>query len=174
MKSVSPYRSYLQADWKPVEAGMKVVKLGLGIKVLVPFLALASFSKSTRGLSLYPGRGGVAIGTTLMAAGAAIGYELFASTGAVGALLALWLLGTAGAATLVSSQRPTAFIKPICVQCRLLPVIKEHEAIHLTGVASERAVWASMKTRHSPKGLSLDGDPSICPFCPIPKRLSEH
>ena len=152
---------------------MKVVRLDRRVQALVPLLAVASVSRSTRGLTLYPGRGGSALGAALVAASVAIAYELL-GTGVLGPLLAVWLLGTAGVATLLASFRPTAFVKPICVSCRLLPVIREHEAIHLTGVASERAVWDSMKTRHTTKSLSLEGDPAICPFCPIPKRLSEH
>lgn len=173
MKSVSPFRSQLPGDWQALESGMKVVRLDPWVQVLVPFLALASLSKSTRGLTLYPGRAGTIIGLAVMGAGGAVAYELI-PTGFLGPLLAVWLLGTAGAANFWASLRPTAFVKPICVRCRLLPVIKEHEAIHLSGVSSERAVWDSMKTRHSVGSLSLEGDPSICAFCPIPKRLAEH
>lgn len=86
----------------------------------------------------------------------------------------MWLFGTAGALIALSAVRPTAFVKPICVKCRLLPVIKEHEAIHLSGVSSEGAVWDSMRQRYSVENLSLEGDPAICPFCPIPRRLSER
>jgi hypothetical protein len=94
--------------------------------------------------------------------------------GILGGFVSVWFLGTAGIATIVGVVRPTAYVKPICVRCRLLPVIKEHEAIHLTGVTSEKRVWASMKTRHSVESLGLEGDPAICSFCPIPKRLTEH
>ena len=89
-------------------------------------------------------------------------------------MVSFWFIGTAGVATVFGAIRPTAYVKPICVKCRLLPVIKEHEAIHLTGVGNERDVWDSMRTRHSVRSLSLEGDPSICSFCPIPKRLAEQ
>ena len=174
MKPASAPEPRSRSDWRTVEAGMKVVTLGLRVKVLVPLLALASASQSTRGLTLYPGRPGVALGAAVMAASVAMAYALFPAAGILGAFLAVWLLGSAGAATFVAALRPTAFVKPICVRCRLLPIIREHEAIHLTGVASEGAVWASMKTRHTASSLSLDGDPTICAFCPIPKRLSER
>ncbi|MDG6985222.1 MAG: hypothetical protein JRM73_00560 [Nitrososphaerota archaeon] len=174
MKSVHQLRSGDVSDWRSVEAGMRVVHLDGKLQVMVPILALTSFSKSTRGLSLYPGRVGSAIGVALLGAGAAVGYGLFSVVGAVVAVIAAWLLGSAGAAILYSSLRPTAFVKPICVSCRLLSVIKEHEAIHLSGVASEKAVWDSMKSRHSVESLKLEGDPAICTFCPIPKRLAEH
>ena len=109
-----------------------------------------------------------------MAAGALVGFMLYAPAGVVGTALSVWILGTAGGSIFASSLKPTAFVKPICMECRLLPVIKEHEAIHLSGVASEAAVWGSMRARHSVESLSLLGDPAICNFCPIPKRLAER
>lgn len=173
MKPVSPFKPRLLKEWEALEAGMTVVKLDARMQALVPLLALASLSKGTRGLTLHHGRGALSVGAAMMAASAAIAFELL-PTGPVGPLLSVWLLGTAGGATFAASLRPTAFVKPICLGCRLLPVIREHEAIHLTGVASEEAVWESMRTRHSVASLSLEGDPSICSFCPIPKRLAEH
>jgi hypothetical protein len=91
--------------------------------------------------------------------------------GALGALAFFWLFGSAGVVMVANGVRPSAFVKPICVKCRLLPVIKEHEAIHLAGVESDDEVWEEMRTRHSCESLGLDGDPSICSFCPIPRRL---
>jgi hypothetical protein len=153
---------------------MRVVTLGAPLQVIVPFLGVASLSRSTRGVTLLPGGGGATVGGALIAASAGLGYGLYELTGLLGVILAAWLLGTSGVVTLYASIRPLAFVKPICTRCRLLPIIKEHEAIHLTGVASEKAVWESMKTRHSVVSLGLEGDPAICSFCPIPKRLSEH
>jgi hypothetical protein len=144
------------------------------LMLAVPALAFAAFSKSTRGLTLYPGRPGLALGVFMIATSGLIGLLLVRETGPWGAVFSVWLLGTAGAANFVAALGPTAFVKPICTRCRLLPVIKEHEAIHLSGVASEKAVWDSMKTRNSVQSLALQGDPAICPFCPIPKRLAEH
>jgi len=115
----------------------------------------------------------MALGAALVVASAAVGYLLIRPAGILGPVISFWTIGTAGVATIAGSVRPTAYVKPICIRCRLLPVIKEHEAIHLTGVTSEKSVWASMKTRHSRSSLSLDGDPAICSFCPIPKRLAE-
>ena len=160
-------------EWELRLLEMRVVRLTLPLQLLVPALALSSLPKRTRGLALYPGRGGSALGALLLGAGLLLGYMLFAPAGVVGTALALWLIGTAGGTMFAASLKPTAFVKPICMACRLLPVIKEHEAIHLSGVASEKAVWDSMKTRHSVESLALRGDPAICPFCPIPKRLSE-
>ena len=159
-------------DWERFAGEMRVVRLTVPLGVIVPALALPALSKSTRAMTLFPGRAGLALGVLLMAGSAGVAYLISAPTGFVGPALTIWLLGTAGVALFASGLRPTAFVKNICVDCRLLPIIKEHEAIHLSGVSSEKGVWDSMKTRHSVESLALQGDPAICPFCPIPKRLS--
>ncbi len=161
-------------DWEAIARGMRVVRLTVTLQVLVPALALPSLSKSTRGLTLYPGRTGLLLGVLLMLSSGIIGYLLVAPAGVLGPVLSLWLIGSAGAAMFAGALKPTAFVKPICTACRLLPVIKEHEAIHLSGVAKEKAVWESMRTRHTLESLSIPGDPTICTFCPIPKRLAER
>ena len=153
---------------------LRVVRLTVPVQLLVPALLLPSLSKSTRGLSLYPGKGGLAIGFALIVASLLLGALLAGPTGPWGGIVSFWVLGTAGIVIMASALRPTAFVKPICVKCRLLPVIKEHESIHLSGVASESAVWESMRSRHSVESLSLVGDPAICSFCPIPKRLQRQ
>ena len=160
--------------WESILNDLRVVKLTAPILLLVPALLLPSLPKSTRGLSLYPGRGGLGIGLALLVASLLAGALLAGRTGPWGGIVSFWFLGTAGIVVIVSALRPTAFVKPICVKCRLLPIIKEHEAIHLSGVASERAVWESMRSRHSVESLALRGDPAICPFCPIPKRLQRQ
>jgi len=169
-----PLEASTLEDWETLAKGMRVVPLTVPLQILVPALAVPSISKSTRGLTLYPGRAGEALGLLLVLSSFVIGFMLFAPAGILGPILSLWLIGTVGAATFLAARRPTAFIKPICVACRLLPVIREHEAIHLSGVASEKVVWESMRTRHNIESLSIRGDPAICSFCPIPRRLSEH
>ncbi|MDA4121321.1 MAG: hypothetical protein OK404_02815 [Thaumarchaeota archaeon] len=151
---------------------MKVIRLTPLVQLLVPSLLVSTLSRSTRGISFYPGRWGFALGAFLVGASLTIGLLLGGPYRLVGATLAYWLLGTVGTLMMVSVLKPLALIKPICVQCRLLPIIKEHESIHLTGVTGEAKVWAAMKTRHTTDSLHLDGDPAICWFCPIPKRLA--
>jgi hypothetical protein len=160
--------------WEGIDARMRVVKLTAPLQLLVPALILPSLSKSTRGFTFYSGRLGIGLGLLVLVSSLAMGVLLVQPTGPWGAILSFWFIGTAGLAMVSASVRPIALVKPICVNCRLLPVIREHEAIHLSGVSSEKAVWASMKERYSVQSLALVGDPSICSFCPIPKRLSEH
>ena len=163
-----------EPGWESILDGLRVVRLTALMQLLVPALLLPSLPKSTRGLSLYPGRSGLGIGLALLVAGLLVGALLARPTGLWGWIVSFWVLGTAGIVTIASAFRPTAFVKPICVKCRLLPIIKEHEAIHLSGVASEGKVWESMRTRHSVESLALKGDPAICSFCPIPKRLRKQ
>ncbi len=163
-----------KAGWEDLALEVRVVRLSTVARALVPALIVPTLPRSTRGFTFLPGKLGFAVGTVLVVASAGLAWLLWGSLGWVGALLPLWLFGTAGALTIGSAVRPMAFVKPDCVGCRLLPVIVEHEAIHLSGVGSEGAVWASMRLRHSTGSLRLDGDPTICSFCPIPKRLAEH
>jgi len=163
-----------RSGWELIFSDLRVVRLTVPIQLLVPALLLPSLSKSTRGLSLYPGKGGLAIGFALLVASLLLGAFLAGPTGPWGGVASFWVLGTAGIVIIASALRPTAFVKPICVRCRLLPIIKEHESIHLSGVARESVVWDSMRSRHSVESLALVGDPAICSFCPIPKRLQRQ
>ena len=160
-------------DWEAISTRLRVVRLSTPLQILVPALAVSALSKSTWGLTLFPGRMGVALGVLLLATSTIVGGLLLGPIGVAVPILSAWVVGTAGGTMFAAAITATAFVKPICVRCRLLPVIREHEAIHLSGVASERAVWESMKTRHSIASLSLEGDPEVCSFCPIPRRLSE-
>jgi len=160
--------------WEEVASGLRVSRLTVPVQLLVPALLLSTLPRSTRGITFPPGKAGFAIGAVLVVGGSTLGWLIGGSYGVEGALVGLWLLGGYGILLMVNAVRPFALVKPICTRCRLLPIIKEHEAIHLTGVAAEDDVWESMRTRHSPESLGLIGDPSICSFCPIPKRLAEH
>lgn len=159
--------------WARIEHGLRVVRLSAPVVAVIPALGISAVSKSTRGLSLYPGRLGIGIGALVVAASIMMGVLLYPSVGLIGPVLAFWLLGTSGVAIVMSGVMPIAFVKTICTRCRLLPIVREHEAIHLSGVSSESEVWRSMRSRYTVEGLHLSGDPAICSFCPIPKRLAE-
>jgi hypothetical protein len=159
--------------WREVDRRLKVVKLGIPVFLIIPALLVAAAPKSTRGVSLLPGLSGAVAGGALMAASAALAVLLSKAVGLAGEVIPVWLLGSLGAVLVINGATPIAFVKPICTRCRLLPVIREHESIHLAGTPGEDAVWRSMRSRHSEATLHMSGDPSICSFCPIPKRLSE-
>jgi hypothetical protein len=160
------------AGWETVASRLKVVSLTPMVQLLVPSLLISTLSRSTRAISFYPGKWSFMMGAVLVAGSTAIGVLVGGPYRLAGATISFWLLGTFGTLMMASALRPLAFVKPICVRCRLLSIIKEHESIHLTGVTREAEVWDSMKMRHSRESLRLDGDPTICWFCPIPKRLS--
>ena len=162
-----------EKGWQAVSATMKVVRLTWAVGAMVPALFLSALSTGTRAVSCEEGKFGFAVGAIITGGSLIAGWALCAVAGIAGPALVLWALGGSGLVMMASAVKPTAFVKSICTRCRLLPVIKEHEAIHMAGVDRDNEVWASMKTRHSCQSLGLTGDPAICSFCPIPKRLKE-
>ncbi len=159
--------------WKQLLPRTRVVPLGWALRALVPALLVSSLPVSTRGVSYEGGKIGAAMGGLVMFGSILVGWMIYPLLGDVGVVVVFWAFGTAGVVMIINGARPLAFVKPICVKCRLLPVIKEHEALHLSGMEKDSEVWASMRKRYSCESLGLDGDPAICSFCPIPKRLRE-
>jgi hypothetical protein len=153
---------------------MKVVRLSIPVRLAVPPLLICSIPKRAIGFSFEGGKPALLLGGTLVALTLALSAILFPSTGILGPILFLWLFGSTGAVFLYNGSRRVAFVKSLCTGCRLLPIIEEHEKIHLGGVESDLEVWNQMRKRHSCESLELVGDKTICTFCPIPKRLSEH
>ena len=64
------------SEWKSILNDLRVVRLTVPLQLLVPSLLLPSLSKSTRGLSLHPGKGGLGIGMALLGASLVIGALL--------------------------------------------------------------------------------------------------
>ena len=160
--------------WQDILAAMKAMRLSAPLRLLVPALLVSALPRSAIGFSFEGGKGGVTLGSLLVGTGLMIGGLVFPALGMAGAILPVWFLGSTGLVMLVGGLRPIAFVKTPCTDCRLFPVVKEHEAIHLSGVESDDEVWRSMRTRYTCESLSLEGDPRICWFCPIQKRLREH
>jgi hypothetical protein len=154
---------------------MRVVVLSPLVKIASPSLLVSSLPKRAIGFSFPRGREGLMVGAALLSLTFVIGYAFYASIGPAAIILALWLFGGTGGAMLYNaSGSGIAFVKPLCSTCRLLPIIEEHEAIHLSGVASEERCWEDAKKNYSYSGLGLGSDPRICVFCPIAKRLREQ
>ncbi len=156
--------------------GMKVVRLTGLVRAAVPALYITSLPRNAIGFSFEGGVFGALCGALLLVASMLIAFVL---SRAVGLLLAfpfsMWLIGGSSVLMIYNSAASSlAFVKPLCSGCRLRPIIEEHEAIHLRGVVQDGLVWREMKKRgYSTESLSLDGDPRICTFCPIPKRLKD-
>ncbi|MDV3244137.1 MAG: hypothetical protein LYZ66_03030 [Nitrososphaerales archaeon] len=161
-------------QWRKTAADIRMFKLSPPVRLLVPALLASALPRNAIGFSFERGKMGVAVGAILLGSSLAIGGLLYQTAGVLGFVVPMWLFGTAGALMLATGIVPLAFVKPLCSGCRLLPVIQEHEAIHLAGTESDEEIWKSMRSRHSSGSLALEGDPSICWFCPIPKRLKEH
>ena len=161
--------------WGNTAEGMKVVKLSKLMLMAIPPLFVCSLPKNARGFSFERGEFGAFVGSILFSSSLIIGYLLSGAVGILAYPFSLWLLGATGVLMIYNSAgRSIAFVKPLCTTCRLLPIIQEHEALHLAGLDQDSDVWNLMRQRYSWESLSLDGDPTICSFCPIPKRLKEH
>jgi len=163
-----------EVSWWPVAARMKTVRLNWVIQLLVPTMLASSLPRRTRGLSYHLGKVGLPVGAALAVGSLAIGGLLAPILGLAVVPLAFWLFGSVGLVIGATALRPIAFVKPICTTCRLIPVVREHEAIHLAGVVEEEQVWSLMREHHTLESLGLENDPNVCTFCPIPKRLKSH
>jgi len=157
------------------EAGIRVVNLSLGVRLLLPPLFFSSIPRRAIGFSFPRGRLGLATGVCLLGVALLIGGALSAAYWSVAPMLFfLWILGSTGAVLIYNSVGGgIAFVKPLCSACRLRPIIEEHEAIHLSGAAAEETCWEDARRRYSYSALGLAGDPRICSFCPIARRLRE-
>jgi len=156
-------------------SGMKVVRLTSLVRIVFPVLYITSIPKRAIGFSFERGPFGLLSGSLLFAGSILVAFALSPALGLISLPLALWLLGGTSIVMMYNSTAASiAFVKPLCSSCRLLPIIEEHEAIHLAGVGDDRAIWSEMRRRYSCESLSLIGDPKVCTFCPIPKRLKEH
>ena len=144
------------------------------VGIALPSLLVSSIPKRAIGFSYPRGKEGVIAAAGLLGLTFVVGYALSASIGPGSVLVSLWVFGGTAAVMLYNSAGSgIAFIKPLCSKCRLLPLIEEHEAVHLSGVVSEERCWEDARKRHSYVGLGLGRDPKICSFCPIAKRLRE-
>jgi len=150
---------------------VRVVNLSVPLRVAVPSLFISSLPRGAIGFSFESGLPGAIVGAALVAGSFALGAALFPAAGVLSFAVSFWLIGSTGAVMVYNSSRGLAFVKPLCTGCRLLPIIKEHEGMHVSGIESDGLIWKAMKTRYSFEGLSLGSDPMICSFCPIAKRL---
>ncbi len=151
---------------------VRFVTLSTVVKLAFPPLYLSSLPKRAIGFSYPSGNEGKLLGLTLLGVTTSTGLLLARSIGPLGLLLMVWLTGGTGALMLYNStQCRVAFLKEYCSSCRLRPIIEEHESMHLHGVRSEDVVWGETMKKYTYDGLSLAGDPNICTFCPIAKKL---
>jgi hypothetical protein len=154
--------------------GVRIVNLTLKLRLAVPSLMISSIPQDAIGFSFEAGTFGGAVGVAVLGASLLIGAVFYPLVGALSFVISLWLLGSTGTVMLYNSITGLAFVKPLCTGCHLLPIIQEHEAFHLSGVGSDAMIWNSVRSKYTRDGLSFGNDSRICPFCPIPKRLSGH
>jgi hypothetical protein len=168
-------RSYGGATASVAIPEVRFVILSSLVKLAFPPLFLSSIPKRAVGFSYPSGNEGKILGVSLLGATAASGFLLEGSMGPLGLLVMAWLTGGTAALMLYNStQCRVAFLKEYCSACRLRPIIEEHESMHLNGERSEDVVWGEARKKYSYESLSLAGDPNICAFCPIAKKLRNN
>ena len=133
--------------WPEVAAGMRTLKLSAAVRLLAPSLLVSSLPRNAVGFSFERGRVGLLTGAFVLTSSLVLGGLLYEVAGWAGLLLPIWLMGSTGALMVATSLRPLAFVKPLCSGCRLLPIIEEHEAMHLRGVHSEEKVWEEARKK---------------------------
>lgn len=151
-----------------------LITLSIPVRLAVPALGISSLPKKAIGFSFESGRPGVLTGVLLLGGSLFAGLILQPAMGLAPMLVLYWLIGTTGTVMIFNGTRKMAFVKPLCTNCRLLPIIHEHEATHIDGVRSDSEIWEMVSGKYGGLRLSLEADPAICSFCPIPKRLREH
>jgi hypothetical protein len=155
--------------------GIIVLPLSRSLSILLPPLFVSSLPKRAIGFSFPRGTEGKLLGVSLIGATVAISVLLSTAFGFIFGLAIIWIMGGTGVVILYNStRRGLAFVKEMCSACRLLPIIEEHEIMHLRGEPSEEVVWREAKKKYTYEGLGLGTDPKIHSFCPIAKRLKEN
>lgn len=153
---------------------IQIIRLSAPVRLAVPSLLLSSLQKNAIGFSFEPGLLGSFLGASLALLSAFIGIALYPLLGGASLILAAWGIGSTGVVMILNGARGMAFVKPLCTRCRLMPVIVDHEATHLSGVHSDGEIWEEARRRYTVDSLHMADDPSICSFCPIAKRLGQH
>src|SRR5438309_10794986 len=103
MSTISAAEDSNLAEWEMIASKMKVVRLTIPLQLLVPALMLPFLSRSTRGVTLYPGRFGLALGLFMVGSTLVISGLLLGPTGFIGPALVIWTVGTAGIAMVASA-----------------------------------------------------------------------
>jgi len=154
---------------------VRFVTLSSLVKLAFPPLFISSIPKRAIGFSYPSGNEGRVLGLCILGMTALIGFLLSRFIGPLGFIAMAWLTGGTGALMLYNStNHRVAFVKDYCSTCRLRPLIEEHELMHLNGERSEAVVWGETRKKYSYESLALAGDPKICSFCPIAKRLRNN
>ena len=154
---------------------VRFVTLSSLVKLAFPPLFISSIPKRAIGFSYPSGNEGRVLGLCILGMTALIGFLLSRFIGPLGFIAMAWLTGGTGALMLYNStNHRVAFVKDYCSTCRLRPLIEEHELMHLNGERSEAVVWGETRKKYSYESLALEGDPKICSFCPIAKRLRNN
>lgn len=153
----------------------KIIALSSHVRFLLPPLFISSIKKNAIGFSFERGLFGWTVGSALIATSIIIGYLPSSEFGILSYALSFWLIGGTGLFMMYNCMvQRIAFVKPLCLRCRLLPLIIEHEEAHLDGISQDDEIWSIMRGKYLYLLPELEKDRDICYFCPIPRRIREE
>lgn len=140
------------------------------IYAILPFIILVSFRKKVLAFTMMKGKSELYVGMALIPASIVIGRAFYFLVGGYSYPLVFWVLGGVGIMMVVHSLSPgLIFVKPMCNACTFLPLIMEHENLHISGIHGEVQVWSRIKEKYDWKKIRKPQ--KICPHCPIPGHM---
>ena len=146
------------------------IVLGTLIYVILPFIILASFRKKVLAFTMLKGRTELFVGIALIPTSIIIGRAFYLLIGGYAYPLLFWVLGGMGVMMIVHSLSPgLIFVKPMCNSCTFLPLILEHENLHISGIRGETQVWSKIKKIYD--WQKIRKPQQICAHCAIPGRM---
>ncbi len=146
------------------------IVLGPLIYAILPFIILASFRKKVLAFTMLKGKTELFVGIALVPSSLIIGRALYLLIGGYAYPLLLWVIGGIGVMMIVHSlSSGLIFVKPMCNSCTFLPLILEHENLHISGIGGEAQVWSKIQKKYD--WQKLKKPQQICPHCPIPGHM---
>jgi len=146
------------------------IVLGPLIYAILPFIILVSFRKKVLAFTMLRGKTELFVGIALVPASLIVGRALYLLIGGYAYPLLLWVLGGVGIMMIVHSlSSGLIFVKPMCNSCTFLPLILEHEKLHISGIRDETQVWSKIRKMYD--WHKIRKPKQICSHCPIPGHM---
>ncbi len=150
----------------------KPTKIVLGplVYAILPFIILASFRKKVLAFTMLKRKSELYVGLALIPTSVIVGQAFYFLIGWYSYPLLLWVLGGIGVIMVVHSlSSGLIFVKPMCNSCSFLPLILEHENLHISGIRGEAQVWSKIKKMYD--WQTIRKPQKICLHCPIPGHM---
>lgn len=137
---------------------------------MLPVIILACYRKRMLAFTMLKSRSELFVGLALVPTSLIVAWAFYFVIGGYSYPLLMWTLGGVGVMMVVHSlSSGLIFVKPKCNSCSFLPLIIEHENLHIAGIHSEAKVWASIKERFNWE--TVIKPQKVCAHCPIPGHM---